>query len=565
MAAFPFPPYVVALAIGRSAYLQVWQPASWMAPAAALALAVLAVTSAPSAHAQAPALAQASAQDAAAAPQFDVFQFVVEGNSVLTPLQIERAVTPMLGEKRTLKDVEAARAALEKSYQDAGYLTVVVSIPPQSVDGGEVTLRVVEADIDRLRVKGAEFTLPSNVRKRLPELAEGKVPNFNTVQSQLAALNRSGDSRITPVLRAGKLPGTVEVQLDVDDQLPLHGSVDLSNRQTPNTTPERLSASVRYDNLWQLGHSVGLSVQTSPQRRTDVRVAALNYVAPYGSGGDAASLFYVNSRSEFASLANTPGLGLLGNSDILGLRNTWRLVGTTDFLHSLSAGLDYRNIKQDLTLQGGGSTGSPIIYTPLVANYSATLTAENRSTTFEASSSLGLRGLLGNSDEKFQAKRSGASANFLQVRLGLGHSQTIERWIVSGKFDYQKATGPLVPNDQFVGGGADSVRGYLEGERAGDGGWRASLEVRTPQWSPAGANSAWRLTGLAFFDAAQLDTLQAVYPQPDRTTLRGTGVGLRVVAPAGFVLEADAARALVAGDTTKAGSKRVHAKAIWSF
>jgi len=26
-----------------------------------------------------------------------VFQFVVEGNSVLTPLQIVRAVTPMLG------------------------------------------------------------------------------------------------------------------------------------------------------------------------------------------------------------------------------------------------------------------------------------------------------------------------------------------------------------------------------------------------------------------------------------------------------------------------------------
>ena len=213
-------------------------------------------------------------------PRFDIYQYVVGGNSVLSALAIELAVTPYLGEGKTLRDVEGARAALEKAYQKAGYLTVAVSIPEQAVDTGEVALKVVEGEVDRLRVSGAEYTLPSSVKAAVPELAEGKVPNFPVLQAQVAALNRTADARITPVLKAGALPGTVEVQLDVDDQLPLHGSVEVNNRQTPNTTATRLSASLRYDNLWQRHHSVSLTLQAAPERPSDARVASLSYTLP---------------------------------------------------------------------------------------------------------------------------------------------------------------------------------------------------------------------------------------------------------------------------------------------
>ncbi len=51
--------------------------------------------------------------------QFDVFEYRVLGNTVLPTQAVERAVYPHLGEKRTLKDVDAARVALEKAYRDA--------------------------------------------------------------------------------------------------------------------------------------------------------------------------------------------------------------------------------------------------------------------------------------------------------------------------------------------------------------------------------------------------------------------------------------------------------------
>src|SRR5262249_44880673 len=118
-------------------------------------------------------------------PKFDILEYDVEGNTRLNDLEIEQAVTPYLGEGKTIKEVEAARGALETAYHDAGYLTVVVSIPEQKVDDGNVILNVVEGQIDRLRVKGQDYHLASGIRQQLPELAEGNVPYFPEVQSEL--------------------------------------------------------------------------------------------------------------------------------------------------------------------------------------------------------------------------------------------------------------------------------------------------------------------------------------------------------------------------------------------
>ncbi|OYU73614.1 MAG: hypothetical protein CFE45_36845, partial [Burkholderiales bacterium PBB5] len=72
------------------------------------------------------------------APAFDVLEFEVEGNSVLPVAVVEAAVLPHLGPQRGMAAVEAARAALDQAYQKAGYLSVVVDIPEQRVDGGLV-------------------------------------------------------------------------------------------------------------------------------------------------------------------------------------------------------------------------------------------------------------------------------------------------------------------------------------------------------------------------------------------------------------------------------------------
>ena len=182
---------------------------------------------------------------AGAAPHsFDVNEFVVRGNTTLPSVEIEKAVYPFEGPGRSLADVNAARDALQKVYQDRGYQSVVVELPPQQVKDGVIILQVVEATVGRLRVEGAHYNSPQNIREAVPALTEGKVPDFTQAQQQLTDLNKSPDRQVVPVLKPGVLPQTVDVDLKVDDHSPWHGSLELSNDNSPDTTPLRTTVGI---------------------------------------------------------------------------------------------------------------------------------------------------------------------------------------------------------------------------------------------------------------------------------------------------------------------------------
>ena len=158
---------------------------------------------------------------------FDLLELRVKGNTLIEKKQLERTVYPFLGLKKSVDTVEEARAALEKLYQTQGYQTVSVDIPEQDVQNGTVYLQVVEGKVSRLRVKDSRYFSLGKIKAGVPELAEGKVPNFPKMQQQLTALGgQSSDRKIQPILRAGDTPGTLEVDLKVKDSLPFHGKVE---------------------------------------------------------------------------------------------------------------------------------------------------------------------------------------------------------------------------------------------------------------------------------------------------------------------------------------------------
>ena len=494
--------------------------------------------------------------------QFPIYEFEVKGNSLLAVDTIEAAVMQHMGETQTLKNVEAARAALAQAYQDAGYLTVVVAIPEQNVDSGVVQLQVTEAPVERLRVVGAQYTLPSAVVQRLDQAQEGRVPNFTVLQQQLDSVNRSADIKVSPVLKAGKTPGTVEVQLDVEDQLPLHGSVEVGNRQSPNTTPTRVSAALRYDNLWQAGHSLGMTMQASPEQLSETGVLTANYMVPLGTGGNALTTYLVSSRSQFASLA---GGGSLGASDTLGLKYAQSFGLQDGLMQTLTWGADYKHILQS---DVGGLHENQLRYLPLSLGYHGIWLGQPQATVADVGLVLGMRGLLGNSDRQFDAKRAQALASFAALRAGWQGSAELAgyaNWTLGAKVEGQLASGVLLPSEQFVGGGVDSVRGYLEGERSGDQALRASFEISSPNIKLADL-LGWRIRGLAFAEGAVLQNLDTA---AEVSHLLSLGLGARVSGPRGVNLMFDAAQALVDGDVrgggTSAGAWRAHGRLSVDF
>lgn len=499
------------------------------------------------------------------APGFDVWEIRVSGNSMLDRRLVERAVYPYLGPDRGIADVEAARKALETLYRDQGFPTVIVNIPEQDVSEGIVRLEVVQGRIDRTRISGATYFSLGRIRKAVPALAEGEVPRLPKVQEQLQALNQANpDRRITPVFRPGRRPGTVEVELKVRDELPLHGNVEVNGRNTADTSRTRLSGSLRYDNLWQRLHSLSLQYQVSPEEPDEVQVLAATYVLPVGSGRDRLALYAINSESD-TEIGGTGALAVVGNGTIVGARWVHPLAGSPGYSHSLTLGGDYKDFDEAIELVGADSLDTPIDYTKFSAQYSGNLIGEQALTRFSTGVNFGVRGL-GNDEEEFEDKRFQARPNFVYLTANLSHEKQFSSGLrLRGRLEGQVAGQALISNEQFSAGGADSVRGYFESQELADDGLVGSLELYSPSLAGHLHAQVDNLRFLVFADAARLHINDPLPGTDDRIELYGAGAGLRLSAFNNINVSLDLAWPLIDAEDVDKGDSRAHFSVNYDF
>lgn len=517
------------------------------------------------AGAGAPAHAQAGPPAATAAAQpkqrFDVYEYQVVGNTVLATEAIERAVYPFMGDARDIDDVEAARSALERTYHDAGFATVLIDIPPQKVVSGVVRLNVMQGKVSRLRVIGSRYFSQDRIIENVPGLAEGSVPNLTEVQQQLVAVNTSPDARVTPLLRPGKEPGTTEVDLQVEDELPLHGGIEVNNGHAPNTTPLRTTASLRYANLFQRGHTIGLQVQTSPEDTSQVKV----FVGTYSLPVDGGTVLLSAVKSDSSSFVGG-GIGVFGNGKVFGARYVMPLASEhpDKLVQSLTLGVDYKDSKQNLALADGTGIATPIHYWPFTLSYAASTFDARGSTEYGVGVEFAVRDL-GSHEQQFDDKRYRAHSDFSLVKFNASRTQKLPAdFSLYAGIDGQATGDPLVSNEQYVAGGLDSVRGYLESAAVGDIALRGTLELRTPNLRPEKARLDF-LQFRTFFDTAWLRTLSPLPGTRSSYELSSYGLGLTARARPGLQLRADLAWPMNSLNDRPAWQTHVQASAAYQF
>lgn len=496
-----------------------------MEKAAALAVtALLAGLAVPSwATDSAPPILASSAEESR---RVDIFEYRISGADLLDQADVEAAVYPFLGPGKTAEDVEGARAALEKAYADKGYQTVAVSIPAQQVTDGVVTLAVTEGKVGRLRVRGSRYYDIEAIKASAPSLAEGTVPDFNAVSEDIVALNQQPDRRVTPSLRAGVAPGTVDVDLTVEDSFPLHGSLELNNRYSSNTSKLRLNGSLRYDNLWQLGHSLNLGYQVAPENSKDSEVYSASYLARFaGLPGLSFLGYWVDQDSDVSTLGS---MNVIGKGSIVGGRVIATLPGGEGFFHTLSAGLDRKRFQERVRLGGADAYTTPITYYPVTASWSGTWMGEGRETQANAGATFNFRP--SSSDwQEFDDKRYKSGGGFIYFRGDVAHTEELahgaQGW---AKAQFQLSNDPLISSEQFSAGGLDTVRGYLESEALGDNAVLGSVELRSPSltaWLGNDIVNEWRFH--LFADGGHLTIKEALAEQKNSFSLWSFGVGTR--------------------------------------
>ena len=451
----------------------------------------------------------ATSGEAAAADQqeatFPIRRFIVYGNTAFPRDTLRKLVDDLRGQEQTSADVEKARDRIEKYYHENGYPTTLVNIPEQPIEGGFVYLQVIEGKVGSMTVKGNSWLSEKRIRKELPSMAAGEIVSLPRIKKELTSVNTIPDVKVIPVMSPGKETGKTDVELKVEDRVPFHGSLELNNRSSHDTTPLRVNAALRYDDLWGLGHSINLQYQGSPQKFSEVEVFSGSYILPapweetnrivlYG--------VYSNSTTTFGESFNTMGKG-----SIIGGRYIIPFPPYKSYNHSAVIGFDYKNFDEN-TFQTGAAdsaVSSPVEYVPLSLAYNGSLPDSSGLTLFNCGFNMAFRGLV-TRQQDFDDKRFKARANYFYGTLGAERRQRLPAGAsLLVKLDGQIADQPLISNEQYSAGGMDSVRGYKESEEMGDSAFHGVLELAAPNLAPRlGLGERFQLIPYTFYDFAAL-------------------------------------------------------------
>jgi len=502
---------------------------------------------------------------AAATNHFDLNEIRIDGSTVLPQEQVEQTIYPYLGPGKTADDVEAARRALQTAYTKAGFVTVSVA-PARWVDrrGGVVGLHVIERPVERLRVTHARYFVPDAVRAGAPSVAPGRIPNIHALQADLLGLNQLPDRTVQPSLKPGRHPDTVDVDLDVADTLPVHGTLEANNRYNADTHAERLNASLTYGNFFQRGDSATINYAVAPEDVRDSEVESASYLFHIPDSRLSLLLTYLHSNSNVVALGSTD---VAGRGTSAGFRLLVPLGTSSDgnggsFTHSFSVGWDYKKFFElDNFITNGTFTYAPVTYYPLSANYAANWQGKSSTTDINLGVELGL-GAIGSNATEFDQKRYEADPGFSIAHLTVTREQDLPHDVqLWGSVTGQITNVPLVSSEQLGIGGADTVRGYLEAEALGDYGAVAQTELRSPDLAKylarhvGGPVHNWRFH--LFTDVGLVNLRDPTPQQHFAYGLASVGVGTRVNLWGYLNGSLQDAQTVESGPDTRAGTNRV--------
>lgn len=418
------------------------------------------------------------AEEAVPEPRFAVSRYIIDGENPLSAEETTAVLSDYLGEFSGLDGLLAAADALEQALAKAGYSFHRVSLPPQTLENGVVTLSVLKFTLGKVGVAGQQHYSEANIRRAVPRLVPGETPDTRALSRNLAVANLNNARGIRVNLKRGETDDTLDAELQVSDRKPWNLYAALSNQGTPETGDLRLSVSAEHLNLWDWDHRLALNYTTAPDKASDLSQAGFSYTLPFYYSGGSFNLFYVYSDVRNVEAPQGIGQSVNGAGEFVGLSYTQQLSRRGGYEHSWTASFQDRDFQAEFA----DSDGLPDTRSrPVAVQYEGRYRAGLWRTAFFASIARNLGGGDNNDDTRYNEARPGASTGWGALRMGLTVERDLPRgWLGRILADGQYTTARLISGEQFGLGGLNSVRGYQERALSGDLGYRSSIEL----WSP---------------------------------------------------------------------------------
>jgi len=460
---------------------------------------------------------------APASDSLQVNKIQVIGSTIFDQDELNPITQKFEGRVVTLEELRNVADAITQLYLNQGYITSRAILVDQAVTDGVVQIRVIEGTLEEIRVEGTRRLNPNYIRSRV-RLGAGRPLNTGKLEDQLRLL------RIDPLfknieasLRAGSGVGQSILVVRVTEANPLEASLGVDNYSPPSVGSERLGVNLRYRNVTGLGDEIAGSYYHTTTSGADI--FDFSYRVPLNAMNGTLQLRAAPNRNKVTQRPFDV-FDIRGETEVYEISYRQPLIRSPREEFALSLGFTYQD-GQTFTFAGP----TPFGFGPDENGVSRTSVVKFGQDYLrrDVRGAWALRSLFSLGTGLFDATVNEDPVPDGRFLSWLGQIQRVQvlnndNFLII-QADVQLSTSGLLPSQQFVIGGGQSLRGYRQNVRAADNGVRFSIEDRiTVQRDEAGA---------AIMQVAPFIDLGWVWnvddnpnPLPDERFLAGVGLGL---------------------------------------
>ncbi|BAT56121.1 polypeptide-transport-associated domain-containing protein [Nostoc sp. NIES-3756] len=447
----------------------------------------------------------------------------VTGSTLFNAEQFNTITQPLVGRSVTLEQLQQAADAITQLYLEQGYITSRAILANPTNPGSVVEIRVIEGGIEEIQVQGTQRLKPDYVRSRVA-LGVSKPLSTAKLEEQLRLLQADPLlSNVEASIRPGVGAGQSILVIRVTEAQAFNAAFTIDNYSPPAIGSERLGINTTYRNVTGLGDELSASYYRTT--RGGANNYDFSYRVPLNPMNGTIQLRTALSDNKIVQEPLNV-LDIQGESELYEISFRQPLVRSLRHEFALSLGFTVQN-GQTFTFAGP----TPFGFGPDEDGNSRTRIIKFTQDYLrrDTQGAWLFRSLFSFGIDAFDATKNVDPIPDGDFFSWLGQIQRVQRLnsdnllIVQGEI--QLTPDSLLPAQQFIIGGGQSVRGYRQNVRAGDNGFRFLVENQITVQRDAGGNPT--LQFVPFFN------LGYVWNIPDNPNtlqrqkfLAGIGLGL---------------------------------------
>ncbi len=412
---------------------------------------------------------------------FKLNNLTIDGVGAYEDSDIASIYQNQIGTTVSLADIYAIANRLTNKYRNEGFILTQVVVPPQTIDGGNVRLRVVEGFVDRVVVDGDDDPHAlALIQEYASRISTGGALNIKNLEKYLLLINDLPGVSARSVLRPSSTQTGASDLMIVVERKAFDAVLGIDNFGSRYLGPVQITAGGSANSFFGNNEQITGQFVVAPFGNNDPELAfgAFSYEQPINTIGTKARAFFSHSDTEPGFDIDEFNVDGKSTAFGFGLEHAFLRSRTTNLYGR--AQFDHRNVDSKSDIDVTRKDRIRAVRVGGRVEFLDTLFGVGiNSIDVELSHGLDVFGASDENDANLT--RPEGDPQFQKINVAAQRLQRITSDInLLLGFSGQAANNALLSSEEFGVGGVNNGRGYDPSEIVGEDGFSTKVEL---QWN----------------------------------------------------------------------------------